>query len=117
MTAPVPSAERPGNALGLPQRPFRSLTTNVFQLVEQLPAEVHDTFALPSLPPTPNWCARPHRPFTSLTTNAGWPPPAAQFSGPEHDREPTLRGDRGLLALKTVTRRLHRPFFSLVTKA
>src|SRR5215469_18033169 len=117
MTAPVPSAERPGSAMALPQWPFRSLATNVFQLAEQLPAEAHDTFALPSLPLTPNWCARPHRPLTSLTTNAGLPPPAAQFSGPEHDKEPTLTADRGLLALKTVTRRLHRPFFSRVTKA
>jgi hypothetical protein len=103
--------------MGLPQRPFRSLTTNWFQLAVQLPAEAHDTLALPSLPLAPNWCARPYRPFTSLTTNAGLPPPAVQFPGPEHDKETTLWAGGALRALSTLVRRLHLPGLSLATKA
>ena len=78
--------------MGLPQWPFRSLTTNVYQLTVQLPAEMHDTLTLvrPFLPSAPNRRAGPHRPFTSLTTNAGRPPAAAQFSSPERDKESIL---------------------------
>src|SRR5262245_10056688 len=90
MPALVPSAERPGSFMGVPQWPFRSLTTSVFQLAVQLPAEAHETLTRPFLPSAPNSCARPHRPFTLLTTNAGRPPPAAQFLGPEQDMEPIM---------------------------
>src|SRR5215472_9219046 len=104
--------------MGWRQRPFRSRATDVPQPAVQLPAETHDTTTLPFLLLAGSWIARPHRPFISLTTNGGRLPPAAQFPRAGHDRELTpVITDDIVLALKTVMKRPHLPFRSLVPQA
>jgi hypothetical protein len=88
----------------------------VYQLAVQLPADVHDTSARPSLPLTLNCTDLRHWPLILLTTNAGRPPPTAQLPGPEHDKE-LIPIEAVLTGVESVVRRLHRPFFSVVAKA
>src|SRR5215469_17177097 len=118
MKAPVPSAARPGSAMGLPQWPFRSLATEPLQPTAQFPAEAHDTKTSAVLSLAGSWIARRHRPFTSLTTNGGRPPPAAQLARAGHDKEKTpVMADDAVLALNTVVKWPHLPLCSRVTKA